>query len=64
MVTDDTQHELESADTCQGTSDRLLTWSGRGLSSGSDEARTWLKLKVTSAAPTSTRAASLVKLHP
>ena len=52
-MADGTQAERASADTCQSASDRLLTWSGRELGGGRHEARTYLKLKVTSAAPTS-----------
>ena len=63
-MADGTQAWWALADACQGASDRLLTWSGHQLSDGMHEARTCLKLTVTSAAPTSKRAASVVNLHP
>ncbi len=52
-MADGTQAWWASADACQGASDRLLTWSGHELSGGRHEARTYLNLKVTAAAPTS-----------
>ena len=63
-MADGTQAWWASADACQGVSDRLLTWSGHELSDGRHESHAWLKLKVTSAALTSKRAASVVNLHP
>ena len=53
MVADGTWDAGASVGACQSASDRLLTWSGHDLSGGRHEARTYLKLKVISAAPTS-----------
>ena len=52
-MTDGTQDGWASADAWQSAPDRFLTWSERELSDSMHEARTYLKLKVTTTALTS-----------
>ena len=63
-MTDGTQDGWAWADAWQSAPDRLLTWSGHELSDSIHEVRTCLKLTLTSAAPMSKRAASVVNLYP